>query len=62
LITEVQEAVQQASLLSTGKVMTKGNKVISIHIDTLCIHGDGPRAIEFARAIHEFFKMGNNPG
>jgi len=29
-----------------------GNK-ISIIVDTICIHGDGKRAIEFAKAIHE---------
>ncbi len=42
LITDAQEALKQA-LMTIKKV------------DTLCLHGDTPQAVEFARTVHDAF-------
>lgn len=53
LITDVQKAVQQAlQMVQEGTVPTIQQKAIPIIADTICLHGDGTHAVEFARAIH----------
>jgi UPF0271 protein len=56
LINDVPEAVEQAVLLSAGKVRTIGKRMLHMHVDTICIHGDGSMAVAFAKAIREVFK------
>jgi UPF0271 protein len=34
-----------------GKVVAIDGSVISLQTDTLCIHGDNPHAVEFAKKI-----------
>ena len=38
-------------------VTTVTGKTISIVADTICIHGDGQHATQFAKAINEELKM-----
>ena len=54
LIEDPAKSVIQALQMIKEKTVTSvnGNK-ISITADTICIHGDGKNAIEFAKAIHE---------
>jgi UPF0271 protein len=37
-------------------VISVNQKVISLKADTLCIHGDGEKAVEFAKTIYQTLK------
>jgi UPF0271 protein len=52
LIQNTDDALQQVlMMLKEGKVKTVSGKVIPIVAETICIHGDGKHAVEFAKAI-----------
>jgi UPF0271 protein len=52
MVTEVTEAAQRAlHMVREGRVRTVDGADLAIHADTICIHGDGANAVEFARAI-----------
>ena len=54
LIEDVWEAVTQVlQMINEGTVKTVTGKVIPIVAETICIHGDGKHAIEFAKSIHK---------
>ncbi|MGB5012382.1 MAG: 5-oxoprolinase subunit PxpA [Pyrinomonadaceae bacterium] len=53
LITDPEAGAEQAmSIIVDGSVVATGGKIIEIAADTLCIHGDGEYALEFANAIN----------
>jgi len=57
LIEDIDRSVQQVLQMVRGKTVTSVNgKIISIIADTICIHGDGRHAVEFAKAIHNALK------
>jgi UPF0271 protein len=43
---------QVLKMVNEGKVTTISGKEIPILAETICIHGDTPHAVEFARKIH----------
>jgi UPF0271 protein len=52
LITVPEEAAQQVvRMIKEGKVRSQQGQDVAIKADTVCIHGDGPHALEFARQI-----------
>ena len=52
MITDEDEAVSRSiRMIKEGKVLTIGGKDADIKGDTLCVHGDGPKAIEFVKKI-----------
>jgi UPF0271 protein len=52
LIGDEIEAAQQAlRMASSGEVLSIDQKLVKLQADTLCIHGDGPSALDFARKI-----------
>jgi UPF0271 protein len=54
LITNTEESVQQViRMVKEQKVYTVQKQDIDIQADTVCIHGDGAHALEFARTIRE---------
>ena len=54
LITSVDEMIDQATMLAReNKVTTVTGKKIDLIADTICIHGDGKHAVEFAKAIYQ---------
>jgi UPF0271 protein len=54
LITERERAVEQAlQMIRSGTVTATTGETVSIRADTLCIHGDGEHAVEYAKAIRE---------
>ncbi len=56
LITSHTQAVNQAlHMVQEGKVLSVTGEDVAIEADTLCIHGDGPHALIFARDIYEAF-------
>ena len=54
LINDADKVVQQIlQMLKEGTVTTVTGKIIPIVAETICIHGDGEHAVEFAKAVHE---------
>ncbi len=53
LLTDPEAAVRQViRMVREGKVASQQGDDVSIRADTVCIHGDGPHAVPFARRIH----------
>ena len=42
---------QVLSMVKTGSVIGQDGSVCRLHVDTICLHGDGPHALEFAQAL-----------
>lgn len=67
LIESADASLQQVSLmLQKGEVISTTGKNVPIKVDTICIHGDGPHAVEFAKQIHQLIsashiKICSNP-
>lgn len=60
LIETTGEVVQQVrQIINRQQVTTLSGKIIPLQADTICIHGDGPHAVDFARAIFEAFIQPN---
>ncbi|HEV8512503.1 MAG TPA: 5-oxoprolinase subunit PxpA [Cyclobacteriaceae bacterium] len=56
LITDEQDAILQAvRFVSENKVKTVKGIDIDLKADTICLHGDGAHAVEFARLIYSRF-------
>lgn len=54
LIEADDDAVRQAlCLVLTGQVTTTDGGIIRMRADTICLHGDSPRAVSFARRLRE---------
>ncbi len=60
LIVDADKAVAQVlEMINEGAVTTLSGKKIPIVAETVCLHGDGPHAVEFAKAIHQALKENN---
>jgi len=54
LIEETDKAVAQVlQMIKEGTVTSVSGKKIPLVGETICIHGDGKKAVEFAKAIHD---------
>jgi UPF0271 protein len=52
VIDDIESAVEQALEIASGqRVRTISNTVISLPVKTLCVHSDGPEAVELLRAV-----------
>ncbi|WP_324672433.1 5-oxoprolinase subunit PxpA [Hymenobacter sp. GOD-10R] len=52
LLSDPQEAIQQViRMVKEGKVRAQSGADVAIRADTVCIHGDGAHAVEFAQQI-----------
>jgi UPF0271 protein len=52
LIDNQDRAVAQAvRMVTEGKVASQQGEDVDLRVDTICIHGDGPHALEFAQMI-----------
>jgi UPF0271 protein len=57
LLDDVDLVARQALLMAKEKkVMATNGKKIPVIADTICIHGDGSKAVAFARIIHHSLK------
>jgi len=57
MIVDVQASIRQAlQLVVEGCVTAVDGSFVAMEADTLCIHGDQPGAVEFARAIRAAFQ------
>ncbi|ALI98704.1 5-oxoprolinase subunit PxpA [Rufibacter tibetensis] len=60
LITNQDEAVQQVvRMVKEGKVRSQQGIDVAIKADTVCIHGDGAHAVEFAQLIRQVLTQKN---
>ena len=48
---------QVLSMVKTGTVVGQDETVCHIHVDTICLHGDAPHALEFAKAIRAHLRQ-----
>lgn len=54
LITDTNDAVEQVlQMIKTGTVTASNGEKVFLKAQTVCIHGDGASALEFARRIRE---------
>lgn len=52
LITSTEESIEQVlNMIKYGRVRTTDGLMIQITAGTICVHGDGEHAVEFARSI-----------
>lgn len=59
LITDPELAWKHTEhILKTGKIKTVSGHKLPLKVDTLCVHGDNPKAIEILTYIQEQFKNG----
>jgi len=57
LITDRGKAVAQAlQMIRSGTVTATTGELVAINADTICIHGDGEHAVEFAQALRRAFE------
>ena len=54
-IHEVQTQVKR--MVERQEVQAISGEMIPLHVNTICIHGDGPHALEFAKAIRELVDL-----
>jgi len=46
------KALEQAlRIIDAGEVVARSGKVIKVEVDTICVHGDEPSAVEVAKAV-----------
>lgn len=50
---ERQSLAQALMMVNKQQVISANNQTISLKADTLCLHGDGAHAVEFAKTIRE---------
>jgi UPF0271 protein len=56
-VHDAGEAVKRAiRMIREGTVRSVDGIDLSMRVDTICIHGDGPHAVEFARALRKGFE------
>jgi UPF0271 protein len=54
LIEQADKMIQQVlQMIKEGTVTTMSGKIIPVIAETICIHGDGEHAVEFAKVIHD---------
>jgi UPF0271 protein len=51
VLTDPEEAARQALSLARGAVATADASILTLWVDTLCIHGDSPGAVAIATAV-----------
>jgi UPF0271 protein len=54
LVETEQEAIDQAiGMVLKRQVRACSGTLVGLEVQTLCVHGDGPHAVAFARALHK---------
>ncbi len=58
VIQDSAEAAAQVSrVINDHQVETVDNKIIELKVDSLCLHGDNPKAMEIAQYLHQQFSV-----
>jgi UPF0271 protein len=57
LIEDTEKAVEQAlEMVRRQRVKSLEGQWVPLQVDTICLHGDGPHAVEFAQALYAAFQ------
>jgi UPF0271 protein len=48
---------QVLSMVKTGTVIGQDGTVCHVHVDTICLHGEAPHALQFAKAIRAHLRQ-----
>jgi len=60
MITETKTAIQQViKMVEKQEVKSTSDNWIKMPVKTICIHGDGKHAVDFAKTIHQALKENN---
>lgn len=59
LVDEEAAIAQVLTMVSQGQVTALSGKTIPVKADTICVHGDGVKALAFARRIREALQARN---
>ena len=60
LIEKAEDAVQQVyTMIEQQQIQSTQGSWLNMPVKTICIHGDGKHAVEFAQAIHQALKEKN---
>jgi len=60
LITDEQQSIGQVLMMvKQQQVLSVNNKIVPLKAETLCLHGDGAHAVDFARLINAKLKEQN---
>lgn len=52
VITDLAESLEQVlRMIREGRVRSRGGDDVAIRADTICLHGDGPHAVELAQRL-----------
>ena len=51
-----RSAKQAIAMIEEGYVTSLGGKRVAVAADTMCLHGDQPGAVTFAKKLRETFK------
>jgi len=51
VLSDPEEAAAQALSLARGAVVASDGCVLTLWVDTLCVHGDSPAAVAIATAV-----------
>jgi len=58
MITDEEESISQVlRMIKEGVVRAQNGQDISVRADTVCVHGDGMKALAFADKIHHTFEL-----
>jgi UPF0271 protein len=53
MIENEEEAIKQClQLIHENSVTSLSGKIVPVTAETICIHGDGPHAVRFAKLLH----------
>ena len=54
LIRNEEEAIERVkNAIRDGAILSVNGKLIDLHADTICVHGDSPTALAFVRRTRE---------
>jgi UPF0271 protein len=60
LITDEEQSIHQVLMMvKQQEVISVNQKIIPLKAQTLCLHGDGVHAVDFARIINQTLKQEN---
>lgn len=60
IIENTDEAIAQVlAMVQSGRIRASSGQEITVHVQSICLHGDGPHALVFAQALHESLQLHN---
>lgn len=58
LIESAEQAISQTlAMVQRGEVMSQHGEWVAVRAETVCLHGDGPHALNFARQLRKAFEQ-----